>query len=211
MTPPISPHQQHSNQQLARLFDDCHCRRLVGNELLSYPQDMDDCVFYLRRGRLRVYLCYGDKLFTLTILQAGDVYSTHTRAFIEALEPSEVNVMDLNNFSQRALAHPLLTGAVTRVLSQTLSGCIDTIENLAFRDVRARLASYLLAQVSQPAEQPLINIQLTTEQTAQLIGTSRQTLSSLLSELQRQGLVQKLSRQQWRLCDCSQLSQMAAL
>ncbi|WP_052074640.1 Crp/Fnr family transcriptional regulator [Shewanella mangrovi] len=207
----INEPQHPDEHELATLFDDCHCRKLANNELLSLPQSQQNQVFYLRSGRLRVYLCYGDKLFTLTILQPGDVYSTHTRAFVEALEPSQVNVMELHSFAKRAAAHPQLTGAVTRVLSQTLSGCIDTIENLVFRDVRARLASYLLAQVAQPAEQPLVELRLTTEQTAQLIGTSRQTLSSLLSELQRQGLVQKLSRNQWRLCNCRQLSHIAAL
>ncbi|MCR4435864.1 MAG: hypothetical protein QHH06_09225 [Clostridiales bacterium] len=33
---------------------------------------------------------YGEKEFTLSILESGDIFSTHTRAYTQALEGSEL-------------------------------------------------------------------------------------------------------------------------
>ncbi|MDF0533363.1 Crp/Fnr family transcriptional regulator [Shewanella sp. A32] len=207
-----SPHDSFDHTTLTQLFDNCRSRQLRAGEILSFPQDANDQIFYLQRGRLRVYLSYGDKLLTLTLLQAGDIYSSHTRAFVDALDDSCVALCDLRTFSARVGKHPALNGAVTRVLSQTLSGCIDTIENLAFRDVRARLACFLLGQAPANTADPVrLELQLNTEQMAQMIGTSRQTLSTLLSELQRDGIVKKLQRGQLQLCDRQRLLQIASL
>ncbi len=174
-----------------------HSRRLKSGELLSYPQDSNNRVFYLSSGRLKVFLSYGDKIFTLALLNPGDIYCTHTRAFVEAMEESEVKSCDLQTFSHRIHQHPLLMGAMTRVLSTTLSGCIDTIENLAFRDVKARFAGFLLGQMLEEQKNEsnvLITLPLTTEQLAQVIGTSRQTLSSLISDLQAEGMIKREGR-----------------
>lgn len=179
------------------LVDGFKSRNLQSGEMLSYPQDDNNRVFYLSSGRLKVFLSYGEKVFTLALLNPGDIYCTHTRAFVEAMEVSEIRTCDLHTFSQRLHQHPQLMSSMTRVLSNTLSGCIDTIENLAFRDVKARLSGFLLGQI--PPEQRhlsdiLLTLPLTTEQLAQLIGTSRQTLSSLISDLQKENVLKREGR-----------------
>lgn len=189
-----------------------HTRRLKSGELLSYPQDSDNRVFYLSSGCLKVFLSYGDKIFTLALLNRGDIYCTHTRAFVEAMEESEVKSCDLQTFTHRLHQHPQLMGAMTRVLSTTLSGCIDTIENLAFRDVKARFAGFLLGQMleEQMAKNDvLITLPLTTEQLAQVIGTSRQTLSSLISEWQAKGMIKRAGRGKLLINSPKQLERLA--
>ncbi|MDV6252983.1 Crp/Fnr family transcriptional regulator [Vibrio sp. EA2] len=189
-----------------------HSRHLKSGELLSYPQDGDNRVFYLSSGRLKVFLSYGDKIFTLAILNRGDIYCTHTRAFVEAMEESEVKSCDLQTFSHQMHQHPQLMGAMTRVLSTTLSGCFDTIENLAFRDVKARFAGFLLGQMPQEQmakNEVLITLPLTTEQLAQVIGTSRQTISSLISEWQAQGMIKRAGRGKLLVHSPKQLERLA--
>jgi CRP-like cAMP-binding protein len=113
------------------------------------------------------------------------------------MEASEIRSCDLQTFSQRLHHHPQMMGAMTRVLSNTLSGCIDTIENLAFRDVKARFAGFLLGQIPEKQKEQTeitVTLPLTTEQLAQVIGTSRQTLSSLISDLQKERIIKRDSR-----------------
>jgi CRP-like cAMP-binding protein len=208
-----SPIIEHTSEELDVLLRDFRKRSIDGNNILSYPEDADNRVFYVASGRLRVFLSYGDKVFTLALLHPGDIYCTHTRAFVEAIENSEVYVCDLQTFSRRLESHPHLSGVITRVLSTTLAGCIDTIENLAFRDVRSRFACFLLSQLPDNLSlTPLIiELPLSIELLAQSIGTSRQTLSSLISDMQKSGILERQGKGQLRIINKENLKKSAFL
>ncbi|WP_413699942.1 Crp/Fnr family transcriptional regulator [Psychromonas sp. KJ10-10] len=203
----------HSVLTFESLLSGFHKRSISLNTILSNPQDPENQVFYIVSGTLRVYLSYEDKVFTLALLSAGDVYCTHTRAYVEAIEESEVYFSDLRTFSQRLQEHPKLVGAVTRVLSSTLSGCIDTIENLAFRDVRSRFACFLLSQLQDEKNMSSLSIKLpfSTELLAQSIGTSRQTLSSIISDLQKNGILERKGKGFLLILDKEKLIKIANL
>ena len=209
----ISPSIEHPCAEFATLLKEFRKRSLTVNSMLSYPQDADNRVFYLASGRLRVFLSYGEKVFTLALLNPGDIYCTHTRAYVEAIEESEVYVCDLQTFSRRLQQHPQLVGIVTRVLSTTLAGCIDTIENLAFRDVRSRFACFLLSQLpeQESSTAPVIDLPLSIELLAQSIGTSRQTLSTLISNMQKSGIVQRRAKGQLLILNKEKLKEAASL
>lgn len=210
----ISPSIDHPSSEFEILLKEFRKRTLAPNTLLSYPQDQDNRVFYLASGRLRVFLSYGEKVFTLAILNPGDIYCTHTRAYVEAIGESQVHICDLQTFSRRLHQHPQLIGVVTRVLSSTLSGCIDTIENLAFRDVRSRFACFLLSQLSDDEQQTVpisIRLPFSIELLAQSIGTSRQTLSTLISDMQKSGILARQAKGQLLLLDKENLKKLADL
>lgn len=204
---------EHSSPEFETLLEEFRKRSLAANTLLSYPQDADNRVFYLASGRLRVFLNYGEKVFTLALLNPGDIYCTHTRAYVEAIEESQVYVCDLQTFSRRLQQHPQLIDVVTRVLSTTLSGCIDTIENLAFRDVRSRFACFLLSQLSDNEQIApiLIRLPLSIELLAQSIGTSRQTLSTLISDMQKSGILQRQAKGMLLILNKEKLKKLAHL
>ncbi|MGB5446736.1 MAG: Crp/Fnr family transcriptional regulator [Psychromonas sp.] len=208
----ISPLIECPSAEFETLLTGFRKRSVAANTMLSDPQDPDNRVFYLASGRLRVFLSCGDKVFTIALLNPGDIYCTHTRAYVEAIEESQVHVCDLQTFSRRVHQHPQLFGIITRVLSSTLSGCIDTIENLAFRDVRSRFACFLLSQLPDDEQQTVpITIQLpfSIELLAQSIGTSRQTLSTLISSLQKSGILERQAKGQLVLLDQESLKKLA--
>ncbi len=209
----ISSSIEHPSAEFATLLKEFRKRSLTANSILSNPQDADNRVFYLASGRLRVFLSYGEKVFTLALLNPGDIYCTHTRAYVEAIEESEVYVCDLQTFSRRLQQHPQLVGIVTRVLSTTLAGCIDTIENLAFRDVRSRFACFLLSQLPDEEQNTatVIHLPLSIELLAQSIGTSRQTLSTLISNMQKSGIVQRQAKGQLLILNKEKLKKSAYL
>jgi CRP-like cAMP-binding protein len=209
ITPSIEP----SSPEFKSLLSGFRERAVPPNSILSYPQDKDNRVFYITSGRLRVFLSYGDKVFTLALLNPGDIYCTHTRAYVEAIEESQIYVCDLKTFAHRTQQHPQLTGAVTRVLSTTLSGCIDTIENLAFRDVRSRFACFLLSQLQgdKQAGPDLIRLPFSIELLAQSIGTSRQTLSTIISDMQKKGILARKAKGFLLIIDKENLKKSANL
>ncbi len=185
-------------------------RSYPAKSLIFTPREERDAVFIVTRGRARVYLAYEDKEFTLAILERGDVYSTHTRAFVAALKDTTIMSAETAHIRRQRLRIPEFTGTMVRVLGEVLRHSITIIDNLAFLDVERRLKSFLLyecerveARASQGCQAPssqqpergvLLELGLTTEHLATLLGTTRQTLSTILNSLAKEGLVELRGR-----------------
>lgn len=195
-----------------QLLDAFRLKKVRAGETLSTPMDPENCIFYLREGRLRLSLCYGEKRLTLALLKPGDIYCTHTRAYVDALEASEIGICPLKRFSALMIEHPALSGQVMRVLASSMNSYIDTIENLAFRDVKARFACFLLGQHNHQSDPNTpLDLGLTIEQLAQIIGTSRQTLSSLMNQMESDQVIERRQRGQFLIRDLATLKQIASL
>lgn len=155
-------------------------------------------VFVVCSGRARVFLSYEDKEFTLAILGPGDVYSTHTRAGVQALTPLELLVTDADTFRRSLTTFPEMTGTIIRVLGGVLSSTFGIISGLVFKDASQRLAEFLIteAEASEESEDAgvIIRPDLTVEQLAQLVGSTRQTVSTLLNDMIRSRVIARRGR-----------------
>ncbi len=106
--------------------------------------------------------------------------------------------METAVFAQRLARDPSTTPVIMRVLGRLLSTSVELIEDLAFREVPARLARFLLGLAErrgQSLEQGwLIPLDLGTEEIANLLGTTRQTVSTLINQWQREGILLRQGR-----------------
>ena len=194
-------------EELARAFLP---RTYAKKSLMFSPRDERDAVFIITKGRARVYLAYEDKEFTLAILERGDVYSTHTRAYVAALQDTTIMSAETAHIHRQLLRIPEFTGTMVRVLGDVLTHSINIIDNLAFLDVEKRLKSFLryecdraCARAGQGCQAPapqqpdrgvLLDLGLTTEHLASLLGTTRQTLSTILNTLAKDGILELRGR-----------------
>ena len=181
-------------QEFAGLYASLTRRRYAKGAFICKPEGGDNCVFIVAEGRARVYLGYEDKEFNLGILNKGDIYSTHTRAFVQALDEMEILITDARTFRQKMLDDPEVAKSMVGLLGNMLKASFDIIEGLVFKDVSSRLATLLSNESRRhgiPAENGGIVVQmdLSVEQIAGLLGSTRQTVSSLLTDLSRRGLV----------------------
>lgn len=162
------------------------------------PREKQNSLFIVARGRARVYLAYRDKEFTMAILDAGDVYTTHTRAFVEALDDLTLLVADMKTVRRFLTAMPALTTSMVKVLGDLLSHAFSVIDGLAFFDVRKRLIQLLLyeAERANAGDEHILCFThgLNVEQLATIVGSSRQTVSSLLNTLEREGIIEMRAR-----------------
>ncbi|MGE4292990.1 MAG: Crp/Fnr family transcriptional regulator [Desulfovibrio sp.] len=176
-------------------------RTFPKDALAFSPMEGNSRVFVICSGRARIYLSYADKEFTLAILGPGDVYSTHTRAGVQALTPLEVLVTDAATFRRSLAAFPEMTGTIIRVLGGVLSSTFGIISGMVFKDASQRLAEFLLSEAEESDEAAdagsagvLIRPGLTVEQLAQLIGSTRQTVSTLLNDMIRSKVIERRAR-----------------
>ncbi|MBU1039720.1 MAG: Crp/Fnr family transcriptional regulator [Proteobacteria bacterium] len=182
-------------EELAKSFQ---ARTYARKTQIFLPNHAQDMIFIVSSGRTRIYLAYEDKEFTLAILERGDVYSTHTRAYVSALDDTTLLCAQTAQVRRHMLSIPEFTGTMVRVLSELLKHSISIIDDLAFRDVQTRLLRFLrfVSTQSGVAESGgvLVNLGLTTEQIASIIGTTRQTLSTMLNGLERDAVIELRGR-----------------
>jgi len=181
--------------------------------LLSVPGDARDRALLVRSGRLRVYLAGASRDLTLAFLEPGDLYSTHTPTYVEVAEDATLWMMDTRQFALRLVTDPTATPVMMRVLGRLLRSAVTLIEDLAFREVPARLARFLVEQVERhgvpEADGVLIPLPWGMEDLASLLGTTRQTVSALVNQWAREGWLQRRGRRQWLVRDAVALRGLA--
>lgn len=192
--------------EFADLYASLSKRTYAKGAFLCRPGTEENRVFIVARGRAKIYLSCEDKEFNLGILSRGDIYSTHTRAFVQSLEEIEVLTADVSEFRRRMLDDPEVNKAIIGILGSMLKTSFSIIENLVFKDVHSRLAALLSKEARTHGTLSdeggiIVEIDLSVEQIANLVGSTRQTVSTLLSELSRDGLVCRLDRGRFLITD----------
>ena len=166
--------------------------------LLSTPDCPRNRVFVVRSGRLKVYLAGENRELGLSLLEPGDIYATHTPTYVKTLTETSLWVMDTHAFAERLAANPRIAPVMMRVLGKLLANAVTLIDDLAFREVPARLARYLLNQAkrkgTEQTEGWLIPMDMGTEDLASLLGATRQTVSGIINQWQREGLLERRGR-----------------
>lgn len=177
-------------------------------EFLVSPLIADNRVFIIQQGRARIYLSGESKEMTLGYLNAGTPYVTHTRAWVQAVEPTTVETWPLKQIRALMEARPGLAIGALQEVGLLLHNAISIVEDLAFRSVEARLARYLLVELRQQGSDE-IDLVGNTEIMASLLGTSRQTLSTIFNQLIRNDLLERTGRQRIRIKHADILEQIA--
>jgi len=197
-------------------------RKFARGALVFEPRAGDQ-IFIVTSGRARVYLAYRDKEFTMAMLDAGDVYATHTRAWVQALDDLEILIASVSEVRRYLGSMPSFNSAMIHVLGDLLSHAISVIDTLAFKDVRNRLIEFLVYEArrlprcrecrhcGQCEDGGMVSLGLNTEQMATIIGSSRQTVSSLLNALAKDGVIQLKGRGVICIPDIAVLEACAAL
>lgn len=177
-------------------------RNYAKGALVFHPNEESNSIFIVNKGRARIFLAYKDKEFTTAILDSGDVYATHTRAFVQALDDLEILVADISDVRQYLHSIPGLTTAMIRVLGDLLAHSFSIIDTLAFKDVRNRLIEFLIYEAKHMPrckectacggceEGGAVSLGLNMEQLATIIGSTRQTVSSLLNGLAKDDIIE---------------------
>lgn len=178
--------------------------------ILSYPPGTTiyepgaelNRLFFLKRGRVRLFRLSPDgRQLTFAVLQDGNIFgetdSFATGAgscYAETVAPTLVCAMttaDLTRFMER---HPAVALKMIAILSRELRRIQELTATLVLENVRTRVLYVLVTLAEQftahDAEPPaLIPVSLTHQDLAQMIGATRESVSQVLAELSREGVV----------------------
>ncbi|MFZ1123745.1 MAG: Crp/Fnr family transcriptional regulator [Candidatus Baltobacteraceae bacterium] len=190
-------------QRREALLSDARRLVLARGELLYTPGDPAGDVFVVERGRIKVLrtMASGSEAI-VEIRNPGDVFGEmiwlaekgrRTTSAV-ALDPSEVRSLDGTLFGRRLRADATLAASFARGLAARLAATERELTELAGKSVPGRLVDILgrLAAehgVAEPEGGVRIGLSLTHQDLANLIGTSRETLTKELGVLADAGLL----------------------
>ena len=129
-----------------------------------------------------------------------------TPATVVAMEDSKIITISKEHFDNVILKSPKAVQSLLRILCKRLRESWRTIQVLKFTDAETRL-KYILMNLSysdgiRGPDGVLINTKITHQELAELAGTSRETISRLISKLQQKKLL-KISSHRCMLLNSS--------
>lgn len=175
--------------------------------LIVSQNDVGDALFVIETGRVKVVL-YGDsgREMILAMLKAGDFFGEMSlldgeprSAHVIAVEESRLLVLKRDEFVRHLHARPAIALNILAELCQRLRRADSVIGNLALLDVYGRVARVLIDLAKREGQSTdegiLIRERPTQQDLASMIGTSRETVSRVLSEFQRRGYLSMQGKQ----------------
>ncbi len=171
-------------------------------ELIYLPGDRSDKVYLLKKGRVKVSRLSEDgREMTMIILEPGEFFGESalytdrsTRSTMaEALDDAIICTIYRREFEQLLKEQPDLALRVTKAIGRRRKEIESRLEDMVFRSVPGRLAHLLLKLADQYGKEKddglLLDVDLTHLEIANLIGSTRETTTTQLNNLKRNGLI----------------------
>ncbi len=177
-------------------------RRYDAEQPIYHPGEGSHEVYYLRSGLVKVVALSADgREVILDIHKPGEIFGlfclcgTGRADSAVAMEPSEVVTITLSNLVDRlSESRDALEGFILTV-NQRLTRAYDTIQDLSFESVPARLARTLLRladEMGRETEEGGVELEhyITQEELAQMLSARREVVSTALGRMRERGLVE---------------------
>ena len=160
-------------------------------------------IFVLCKGRVKLTMCSPDgKTLILKIAEPGHVLGLSStvsgKAYeltAETMEPCQVNFVKREDFLRFLKEHSDACLRVAEQLSDRYNSTCRDIRALGLAHSAAEKLAKLLLELSAKSREatkaePRLKLALTHEEIAQMIGTSRETVTRLFSDLKKRQIVQ---------------------
>lgn len=187
------------------LFGENHIDALVALGVVrSYPKnavlvqegDKSDQFYVLLSGKLKVFLADDDgKEIVVDMLNPRQYFGEMAldgesrSASVMTMEASKLAVIQRDQFKRFLAENPEAAFALIVTLIRRARNLTRTIGNLALLDVYGRVARLLIDHASDESGQLVVTEKMSQQEIAQRIGSSREMVSRILSDLKEGGYV----------------------
>lgn len=185
-----------SEAEVSRFADVTREREYPKNSVILFEDDPGDALYIVSTGQVKVVLIGEDgREVILSVLGDGDFFGEMSliddeprSAHVIAMKDSQLLVLRRDDFQSRLEEQPKIALKLLRVLVQRLRRADEKIGGLVLLDVNGRVAQLLL-DLAEESGGPKITRRLTHHTIAQMIGSSRETVSRAMRELVERGTI----------------------
>lgn len=191
-----------SEEEFRFLAKKSYFKTIPKNELIYRPEQSATHVFLLLNGCVKVgiYASDGREIiksiqYPLTIFGEQAIAGEKKRIEFAAAMNRDVELCIVRSEDMRALLHAnnRLADAMLKTISARLRKAERQWESLILKDVRARIVDFIKENADEHGRpvgyETLVKHGLTQKDIANLVGASRQTVTSILNELRKSNLI----------------------
>lgn len=197
--------------EVRRLCEHFDTELVEAGERIYQFGDLAERVYVLKSGRVKITRASDDgKDFILYFISPGEIFGElaitgreRRTGTATVIDDAFVCAVDREHFEAFMLRHPEVSLDVSRVIGRRKDSTERRILDMISKDVRTRLA-HTLAELAQDfgileKRRARIDLPLTQSDLAQLVGSTRETTSTVFNEFRRQGLVDSEGKTVWVL------------
>src|SRR5690242_14720536 len=193
---------QLNDDELGRISEPARERSYPKNSVILFEDDPGDALYIVSSGQVKVVLIGEDgREVILSVMGDGDFFGEMSliddeprSAHVIAMKDSQLLVLRRDDFQSRLEENPRIALKLLRVLVQRLRRADEKIGGLVLLDVNGRVAQLLL-DLAEESGGPRITRRLTHHTIAQMIGSSRETVSRAMRELVERGTIEVSRRE----------------
>lgn len=188
-------------------------------EFIYFPDDKTTKVYFVEGGRIKIGSYSGEgKEIIKAILHIGEVFGemgligqeTYNE-FAQAMEETTVCMMDIGGMHELMRQNKDFSLQITQIIGNKLVKTQRRLESLIFKDARSRIIEFLRDLAIQKGQrvgyEMVVRQFFTHQEIANLTGTSRQTVTTILNELRSDNMIY-FDRRKLLVRDVDKLSEL---
>lgn len=177
-------------------------------EIIFTSDETKNYYIIILSGRVKVYLSYPNgKEFTLGLLNPGDIYTSHAHVNASALSKTALWIIPDHFFRNLSEEQPAFFMQMIPVLGHFFGNAIEIIHSLVYTDVRKRIVNYFIKNGTVTSSELVVVHSLSMGEFANYLGSTRQTISTILNQWNREGMIE-LEKNQIRIKDPEMLLEL---
>jgi CRP/FNR family transcriptional regulator len=190
-----------SDQELDEIVPLVVQRRLPKGTVIFHENDPASAFYLVKTGRVKVYkISREGREQVLAMLGDGQIFGDVPTfdggpypATAATMADTEIYLIRREDLLEVVRRHPDIAIKIIAVLGQRLRQALELVRDLSFKQVPHRLAGLLLKLADEYGEETekgtLINLPLSRQELADIVGTSRETVTRELKKMEREGLL----------------------
>ncbi|MDE4542966.1 Crp/Fnr family transcriptional regulator [Thermoanaerobacterium sp. R66] len=175
------------------------------NTVIFYEGDEGDAIYFVKKGKVKISkISQQGREHIIRIMEDGDIFAESLLfiggkypATAETIEDSKIIMLKNKDVENLILNNNEVALSIIKLMAKRLQNVAVIIENLALKDSLGRTVSILLTFAREKGIQGkdgiAIELNLSRQDLANMVGTSRENMTRILSQLDKEGVI-KLER-----------------
>jgi len=173
------------------------------NESVYYAGDHSLHVYFLKKGKIKISKhSDGGKELILAILEPGNIFGElavtgdeHHNETAQAMEESLICSMEVKAFTRFMENNSAFNLSITKLIGLRLKKVQSQLEALCFKNSEERIRDFIKAMAHNHGRQLIngteveVKLNLTHKDIAKLTATSRQKVTTVMSNLEKQNVI----------------------
>lgn len=193
-----------SKQEMEMMDKSLQMRNAEKSQILYFPEDTSKTIYLLKKGKVKISKISAEgKEIILNILNPGEIFGemaltqdSSRNEIAEVTEDAVICVADIEDMKQVMRNNPEFNFQITKFIGFRLKKIQTRLESLLFKTAEERVMQFIKDMADEYGKQVLgnpneflIKLKLTHDEISKLTATSRQTVSTVLKQAEKDEII----------------------